>query len=47
MRKIPGFLSPAAVKKQRRLSRIRGGEDFVSAGGMRLRSYGADDGGGW
>ena len=37
----------AAIKPQRRLCRILLGEDLVAAGGMELRHYNADGGGGW
>ena len=40
------FLSTAAIKQHQRLCRILVGAAFVAAGGMRIRRYDADDGGG-
>ena len=44
-RKIPGFSSTAAIKKQQRLCRILLGAAFVPEGGKRLRRYNSDYGG--
>ena len=44
-RKIPGFSSASAIKKQQRLCRILLGAAFVPEGGMRLRRYNSDYGG--